>query len=103
MNETRNEEDIAKYKKLNGIAQKTIKLAESNQWKAFCQSLDDSSKLRSVWKMSKKMAGNESGNINVPILLKDDRQFDEDESKANLLAQTFASASSDDSYSKQFR
>ena len=53
LNKSFRREDGLLYRKLKGIAQKTIKVAAAEHWQGYCNSLDSSTKLSSVWHMAK--------------------------------------------------
>ena len=52
--------------------------------------------------MAKKMAGNNNSKRSLPTLKKDQRLYETNEEKADLLAETFARISSDQNYSAAF-
>ena len=90
------------YRRLRGVAQRVIKEAKANYWKSYCDTLDGSTKMGSVWRMAKKMTGNNSGS-NIPTLTKDNRAYCSNLEKANILAKTFANTSSNSNLSDSFR
>ncbi|MDW3615092.1 MAG: hypothetical protein QN773_11540, partial [Nitrososphaeraceae archaeon] len=47
-------EDAMNYRRLRGIAQRTIKNSSQNCWENYCNSLNSDTKISSVWHMSKK-------------------------------------------------
>jgi len=102
MHKTRNLEDCIKYRRLQGVAQRILKNASQEHWQTYCSSLTLATKLGSIWKMSKRMNG---CNVfsSMPNLQKDGQTFQTNKDKADVLAQTYASVSSDDNYSDQFR
>ena len=64
-------EDIIEYRRLKAIAQRTLKDTKKAFWQSYCTTLTTSSKLRSVWKMARKMSGTSSA-YTLPILKKTD-------------------------------
>jgi len=46
-----------KYRRLKGIDQKTIKNAAQDHWRAFCGTLNRTSKLSTVWNVAKNEWG----------------------------------------------
>ena len=101
-NNYKSAENQEEYQRLKGEAQKTIKDAKAEQWENFCNELDQNDKLGPVWEMSKKMAGNNNSKRSLPTLKKDQRLYETNEEKADLLAETFARISSDQNYSAAF-
>ena len=89
------------YKKLKGIAQGVVKSASQNYWQEYCNNLDKSTKMGSVWKMAKRMSGKAAG-FRIPCLkIRGNNHFSNKE-KANVLADSFAKVSSDANYSPEF-
>lgn len=101
MNVTRKEEDCDEYKRLKGVAQKTLKVAASEHWHKFCSNMNDCTRLGSVWRMSKSMAGSRASRT-IPNLIRNNLVCEGNETKANMLAETFAEASSDKNYTTAF-
>jgi len=101
MNKTKTPEDCAKYRRQKGIAQRIIKDAAKGHWQSYCSTMDKSTKLGSVWRMSKKMSGKTTG-FRISHLTKDDILYKTDQDKANLLADVFAQASADSNHSAEF-
>jgi ribonuclease HI len=100
-NRTKLPADCANYRKQKGIAQKMIKMAAQNYWQNYCDSLNQNTKLNSVWRIAKKMTGS-SGNFRVTTLKKANNFYDTNEAKADLLAEVFANSSSNNNYSPTF-
>ena len=97
----RTAENIESYRKLKGIAQKTIKTAASDYWHTFCGTLHRTTKLSTVWSMAKRMNGvSTSGKPH--ILLHENEIIESDRDKANLFVKNFSKVSSDDNYSIEF-
>ena len=90
------------YQRLKGVANKVIQNSKKEHWEKYCNSLTDGTKLGKVWKMSKKMDGNNNNKRTIPNLKLDDRVFETNKEKAEILAETFAAISSDDNYDKEF-
>ena len=53
-------ENCINYRRLKGKAQHVIKSAARKYWQDYCIALDKSTKLGTVWRMAKKMNGNNS-------------------------------------------
>lgn len=93
--------DIIDYKHNKAIAQKTISTERTSFWQAYCDTLDESSKLKSVWKMA-KATSNKSNKSYIPHLKKGQDTIYDNLDKANLLAQQFADTSNNKNFSKKF-
>jgi ribonuclease HI len=90
------------YRRLRGVAQRVIKDAKANYWRTYCDTLTGSTKMGSVWRMAKKMTGNNSCST-IPTLTKDNKDHCSNIEKANLLAQTFANTSNNSNLSESFK
>ena len=101
LNKSRRDEDGMLYRKTKAITQKTIKMAASEHWQGFCNSLDRSTKLGSVWRMSKKMLGIRTRS-KMPTIVKNSVPFEKNLEKANVLAEAFAETSSNKNYHSTF-
>ena len=101
MNRTRLLDDCIKYRRLKAVAQRTLKDASKEHWHTYCDSLTSSTKLGSVWKMARKMTGT-SSQQSMPNLVKDGTSYGTNADKANLLAATYAEASSNRNCSSDF-
>ena len=102
LNNKRNPENVENYRKLKGIAQRTIKEAASNYWKTYCGTLNRTSNLSAVWNMAKKMNGVAS-HQKTSSIIHQDKIVDCDADKANIFAASFAEISSERNYSSSFR
>ena len=84
MNKNRTPENVEAYRKLKGVAQKTMKDAASSHWRDFCSTLHRTSKLSTVWiKMAKKMNGLYASN-KPHYLVCEGSKVEPDEEKANF-------------------
>ena len=98
-------EQQAEYVRLKGEAQSTIREASRVHWEEYCSTLTSATKLGSVWRMAKKMSGTTTREAMPDLVVgtdKDKKVFESNADKANLLAQTYASVSSDDNYDANF-
>jgi hypothetical protein len=98
-------EQHAEYVRLKGEAQSTIKQASRTHWEEYCSTLTSATKLGSVWRMAKRMSGTTT-HAAMPNLVvgkdKDQKVFEANADKANLLAQTYANVCSDENYDANF-
>jgi hypothetical protein len=90
------------YRKRKGVAQRVLKNSSKEHWQNYCTSLNNRTKLGFVWKMSKKMSGVKSS-FKISKLKHENTIAESNEDKANLLADTFAQASSNQNYSPTFQ
>lgn len=97
-----NQENTIEYKKLRSTAKKTITKESQEFWQNFCNTITSSSKLSSVWRMSRKMNGI-SERPSTHSLHTQDKQIIKNEEKAELFAQTFAKVSSNDNFTTSFK
>jgi ribonuclease HI len=97
-NKSKNPFDGAHYRKLKGIAQRTIKDAAKQHWQSLCDTFDTNTKLGTVWRISKKMQG--TGNQHIIPTLNDN--VNSSKAKADLFAATFAANSDDSNFDKNF-
>ena len=102
MNKTKDLHDCINYRRLKGIAQHTIKSTSKQYWQDYCNTLDSSSDLASVWRMSKKMNGINSKGKNIN-LVSNNIPIVTNKEKADLLGKTFSDISSDGNYNDTFR
>lgn len=102
MKRSRHLEDCIEYRRQKAIAQRTIRQEQQKYWTEYCNSLNNNTNLTSVWKMAKRMTGTNS-NTNIPTLISNKKQYESDQDKANLIASTIASASSNSNYSTIFQ
>lgn len=101
MNRTRGLEDCIEYRRLKGIAQRTLKDASREHWTNYCSSLTTTTKLGVVWKMAKKMSGTTTQPA-MPNLKVNDVSYETNQEKADLLAACYAETSSNRNHSPEF-
>ena len=94
--------DCIEYRKQKGITQKIIKDAKRNSWREYCGSVNERTKMGDIWRATKKMRGVKQQSA-IPNLKKNDIVYETNKQKAQLFAETFAMASSDDNYSEEFK
>jgi len=102
LNNIKSPENAENYKRLKGIAQKTIKKAANDYWKEFCGTLNRTSNLSAVWNMVKRMNGTQTHSKSQNLIY-DGKTIDNDLDKANFFANSFSKISSDENYSSTFR
>ena len=101
-NRSRLPNDCDNYRRLKGQCQRLIKSTAKQHWHDYCSTLNTSTKLSTVWAMSRKMNGVDS-NKAIPTLQHNNQIYDTNKSKAELLATTFANVSSSQNYSAAFK
>src|SRR5206468_2455262 len=89
------------YRRLKGIAQRTLKVTAREYWANYCNSLNRHTKLGSVWRMTKRLNGG-SNDFRIPLLQHNNASAENNKDKAELLANTFANTSADSNYSTSF-
>ena len=57
MNKNRIVENVQEYRRLKGIAQKTIKNSAATYWGDYCNTLNRTTKLSTIWSTMKKING----------------------------------------------
>ena len=82
MNRSKKLDDTIEYRRLKGKAQFTVKSTAKEYWHRYCNTLDRSTKLSSVWRMAKNMNG-VSTNIRDITLVSNRQQVDTNTDKAN--------------------
>lgn len=101
LNGHKTKENKDEYKRLKGVANKTIEDSKKEYWENYCESLTDGTKLSKVWQMSRKMDGNNNKH-NIPNLKVGDAVYESNKEKADILAEYFASVSHDQNYDTEF-
>ena len=101
MQQTKSLDDRLNYFKLKGVAQHVIKNSQKSYWQDYCSSLDDTTKLGSVWKTLKKMNGVRSFSA-IPNLTDNGVSCDTNYSKAELFAKTFSDVSANKNLTPEF-
>lgn len=91
-----------KYKQSKAKARYTIKLAQRQYWRNYCDGLNHDTKLSSVWRMAKRMTGSHSQS-SMPNLMHNNVNYTTSLDKANIIAQTLAHTCSDDNYTDKFK
>ena len=94
---TRTEADLIEYKKLKALAQKTIRFEQKSYWENYCGSLTSNTSLSSVWRMSKRMTGNNTTR-RIPTIIQENNQFITNKEKAKH----YANVSKTTNYEKSF-
>ena len=98
---SRTDEAFVEYKRAKGRAQWVIKTAKRECWQRFCSSFNKSTNLGTLWKTVKSMSGHSRGTSIPPISSIDGSPLDSF-GKAEILAKTFAHASSNANLSSAF-
>ena len=101
MNKTKNLHDRIEFKRKKGIAQREIKQTVRAYWQQYCSTLMSSTKLGSVWKMSRGMK-NVHSTTKIQNVTLNDKTYDTNVDKSNLFADVFARNSSNENYSDEF-
>ena len=102
MNKIKDLYDRIDYKRKKGLASREIKQAGRQYWRDYCSTLTSSTKLGSVWNMAKRM-NNVNSNYKIPTIIRNGETFETNLENANLFADVFAQASSNNNFSDQFK
>ena len=94
--------NIIKFKQSKAKAKYTIKLAQRQYWRNYCEDLNRDTKLSSVWRMAKRMTGSYSQS-SMPNLTHNNVNYTTSLDKANIIAQTLAHTCSDDNFTDKFK
>jgi ribonuclease HI/exonuclease III len=95
-------EDCIDFRKEKAACQRTIREAQTEHWQEYCNTLTDTTKLSGVWRMAKKVAGN-NGHRVIPNITLNTQTYETAQEKAELFAETMAKVSSDQQLTKAFR
>lgn len=95
-------DDCIEYRRLKGIAQHAIKQAKAQSWSSYCSTLNDRTKMASVWRTAKAMTGPPKA-YNIPSLTEGTIIHSDNASKADLLSRVYAGVSSSSNYSTSFQ
>ena len=102
MNRSKTKENCDVYRRQKGIAQRAIKLAARDHWRKYCEGLTHTSRLSSIWEATKRMNG-AAKKQNIATIIQNNRRFETNLGKANVLAKTFENVSSDENNTEEFR
>ena len=102
MRQTKDLADCIEYRRLRGMAQRTIKDAKRASWRNYCGTINNNTKMGDIWRMTKKMSGVNSQRA-IPNSSSQGQQYETNREKAQLFARTFARVSSDENHSHEFR
>jgi hypothetical protein len=99
---TRDLHDGVDYRRLVAVARRVLKSAATANWQDYCSTLTSQSKLSTVWNMARRMDGVKANPPNV-ALKNGSENVASDKEKANIFVEKFASVSSTENYSAEFR
>ena len=101
MHKNKTLENCIRYRHLKGTAQHVIKSTAREYWQNYCNTLDKSTKLGTVWRMAKRMNGIHSES-KIKNLTVNGSLVDTNEGKAELFAKTFSDISSNKNHNDTF-
>ena len=99
---TKKLDDCIEYRRLKGIAQRTIKSRARSYWQEYCSSLKRTTNLGSVWRKAKQMNGKQSDK-KIRNLVVNGVEIETNTDKANALLSNFVKINSDENYSDGFK
>jgi len=103
VNKQNSDENRVNYKRLKAKVQLTIKTESKKYWHKYCSSLNRNSKLSSVWKMARRMRGNDNQTFKISALEVKGKTCTTNKEKAEALAESFFNISTDVNFSKSFQ
>ena len=86
--------ECLEYKRAKAIAQRTFKSSEKQHWKTYCGTINNGTKLNSIWRMIKSMAGTKSKQ-SIPTIKHENKSFVTNTEKAEAFAASISKNSSD--------
>ena len=89
------------YKKQKAICRRVIKDTKQEYWESYCDTLTDTTKLTSVWRMAKSMQGSSSP-ASIPTLVEGGITCKTNAEKAELFASKFSSYSARNNQTQEF-
>ena len=102
MNRRCNLETCTKFRETKAKAQRTIREEQKQYWRSYCSTLNDESKMRDVWRTSKKMVG-AYNNRGIPTIVEHNVKHTTNQDKANTIARCLAKNSSNDNFPEKFK
>ena len=102
MKRTKNIDDCIEYRRLRSVAQRSIRSTGKSHWRDFCATLNNHTRLSTVWNMAKKMNGVRCNPSSV-TLQNGTEKVNTDSEKAEIFGRNFAQVSSSANYSPKFR
>jgi len=101
MNKTKDIDDCIEYRRRKGVAQKIIKDESRTYWQNFCGTLNNQTKMSTVWSMAKKMNGIQTNKKPTNIIL-NNKKLETDQEIAEAFADEYAGVSSNQNYDQNF-
>jgi hypothetical protein len=93
---------LQNYKQQKAITQKVIAETAKNHWQDFCSKLKENHPLKPIWRMVRRMKGNNTRPEINPIITESGEKITTNFEKANIFAKTFSQISSDTNYTPDF-
>ena len=93
MIKTRDPVHCLEYRKTRAAAQRTFKNSQKQHWKSFCSTINNNTKLNTVWGMLKNMSGTKSKQ-DIPTIREGNKAFITNVEKAEAFARNIAKNSS---------
>ena len=95
-------EACIEHRRQRALCQKTIRAEKQQSWQDYCDTLTNTSKLTSVWRMAKSMKG-DSKPTSLPTLRHNNITYETSKEKADLFADKFSKISSLGNHSSSFK
>lgn len=90
------------YSRLKAQTQQAIRKSAKQHWEHYCSSLNENTKLADVWKMSKKMNGNNTFNARNHTIIENGTTLVSPTEKAEAFAKYFAKMNSNENQTPEF-
>jgi len=99
---TKDLDDCMKYRRLKGVAQRVIKSSKKQSWESYCGTLNDRTRMCSVWKTAKSMSGRVKDSP-ISNLKHGQVNYVTNPAKADLLSDVLSGVSSISNYTPSFQ
>ena len=95
-------ESCIEYRQAKAQCQKTIRQQKTESWTEYCDSLTETSRLTSVWKMSRSMSGLNSSST-MPTFKVNGQVYETDTQKADLFVEKYSNISKLTNHTLEFQ
>jgi len=91
------------YKNAKAECKDIIQNEKTKYWQNYCSTLNQDTKLDSVWRMAKRIKGNNSTKVIPTLKDQNNKLYENNTEKANLIAQQIQATSNNSNTSKKFK
>ena len=96
-------ENLQNYKIMRAKARRTIRQSKRKSWQTYVSKINSNTPSKKVWDMIRKISGKSKSSVIKHLKTQQNSSATTAEEIANTLAESFASKSSSDNYSEQFK